>query len=375
MDFNVSIDEHGNVTDDARIRAALPTVKYLLEKHAIVILMSHFGRPDGKPVQKYRMEKVAESLGRLLGKKVKKASDCIGKEVTDTVSHMKGGEIVLLENLRFHAEEEKNDATFAKQLAALGDVYINDAFGASHRAHASVAAITQFLPSYAGLLLEKEVNTLTKALENPKKPLIAIIGGAKVSDKLALIKNLSKKSSAILLGGAMVFTIYRAMGLETGKSKVEEDKVAMAKELLGCNLTLPVDFVAAGTFSNDAPTSIVRFNGMPKELMCLDIGPETVKRFVKEVARAKTVIWNGPMGVFEFETFEQGTRAIAEAVAKSGAETIVGGGDTIAALKKFGMLEQFSFVSTGGGAMLELLEGKKLPAVAALEEAAARMKQ
>ncbi len=367
VDFNVPVDDKGNIVEDDRIAAAIPTIKFLVEKNCKVILMSHLGRPEGKVVEGLRMDGVAKRLSQLLGKDVKKLDDCVGSEVEAAVREMKNRDVVLLENLRFHAEEEVNDGDFAKSLASLAEIYVNDAFAASHRAHTSVVGIVGFLPSYAGLLLEREVRELGSLLEKPARPFIAVLGGAKVSDKIMLISNLLKRADRILLAGAMAFTFLKAEGCKVGRSKVENDFLSDARKLLESKrLVLPVDIVAADRFDNEAKTKTVAAGSIPDGWLGLDIGPETLKAFSKETSAAKTILWNGPAGVFELEKFSEGTRKLAGIISESKAASIVGGGDTIAAVKKFGLQGRFSYVSTGGGAMLEFLEGKKLPAIAAL---------
>ncbi len=366
-DFNVSI-ENGIVVEDSRIRLTMPTINFLLKaKASKIILMSHLGRPDGKILEELRMEPVAQRLQKLLKKEVVKLDDCIN--VKKQVENSKA-QIILLENLRFYPEEEENDFSFAKKLAEPADLYVNDAFGASHRAHASVAAITKYLPSYAGLLLESELNELS-SLFRPKRPFVVVLGGAKVSDKVGLIENLSKIADKILIGGAMDFTFLRAKGLKTGMSKVEDDRIAFAKKILNSKLAskimLPVDFIVADRIGPKAKTQVVSADNIPDGWIGLDIGPETVKMFAREISFAKTIVWNGPLGYSEIGRFGTGTKKMGEAIAKSRAKTVVGGGDTLAAIEKY-RLRGFSHVSTGGGAMLEFLEGRKLPAVAALEK-------
>ncbi|MFB2970091.1 phosphoglycerate kinase [Aerosakkonema sp. BLCC-F183] len=377
-DFNVPVDEAGNITDDTRIRAALPTIQDLTGKGAKVILSSHFGRPKGVD-EKQRLTPVAKRLSELLGKEVKKPSDCIGDEVAATVAEMENGDVILLENVRFHKEEEKNDPEFAKQLAANADLYVNDAFGTAHRAHASTEGVTKYLkPSVAGYLIEKELQYLQSAIENPQRPLAAIIGGSKVSSKIGVIETLLEKCDKLIIGGGMIFTFYKARGLSVGKSLVEEDKLELAKTLeakakeRGVQLLLPTDVVVADKFAADAESQTVSIENIPDGWMGLDIGPDSVKVFQDALADCKTVIWNGPMGVFEFDKFAVGTEAIAHSLAdltKKGAVTIIGGGDSVAAVEKVGVADQMSHISTGGGASLELLEGKVLPGIAALDEA------
>jgi phosphoglycerate kinase len=377
-DFNVPLDDAGNITDDTRIRAALPTIQDLTSKGAKVILSSHFGRPKGVD-EKYRLTPVAKRLSELLGQEVAKPSDCIGDEVAAAVAAMQNGQVLLLENVRFHKEEEKNDPEFAKQLAANADLYVNDAFGTAHRAHASTEGVTKYLsPSVAGYLIEKELQYLQNAIENPKRPLAAIIGGSKVSSKIGVIETLLEKCDKLLLGGGMIFTFYKARGLSVGKSLVEEDKLELAKSLdakakeRGVQLLLPTDVVVADNFSADANAQTVSIEAIPDGWMGLDIGPESVKMFQAALADCKSVLWNGPMGVFEFDKFAVGTEAIARTLAdltKTGTDTIIGGGDSVAAVEKVGVADQMSHISTGGGASLELLEGKVLPGIAALDEA------
>ncbi|MBW4522435.1 MAG: phosphoglycerate kinase [Scytolyngbya sp. HA4215-MV1] len=383
-DFNVPLDEQGNITDDTRIRAALPTIQELTSKGAKVILTSHFGRPKGddfasRVSDKFRLTPVAARLSELLGKTVAKPSDCIGAEVEAAVAAMQDGDVILLENVRFHKEEEKNDPEFAKQLASVADLYVNDAFGTAHRAHASTEGVTHYLsPSVAGFLIEKELKYLQAAIENPQRPLAAIIGGSKVSSKIGVIETLLDKVDKLLIGGGMIFTFYKARGLNVGKSLVEEDKLELAKTLevkakeKGVELLLPTDVVVADAFSADANTQTVSINDIPDGWMGLDIGPDSVKVFQDALASCKSVIWNGPMGVFEIDKFAVGTEAIAHTLAgltATGATTIIGGGDSVAAVEKVGVADKMSHISTGGGASLELLEGKELPGIAALNDA------
>ncbi|MEG3908558.1 phosphoglycerate kinase [Microcoleus sp. w1-18aA5] len=376
-DFNVPLD-NGNITDDTRIRAALPTIQDLASKGAKVILCSHFGRPKGV-TEKLRLTPVAKRLSELLGKEVKKTDDCIGDEVAATVAGMQDGDVLLLENVRFYPEEEANDPEFAKKLASVADLYVNDAFGTAHRAHASTEGVTKYLsPSVAGFLMEKELQYLGSAIDNPQRPLAAIIGGSKVSSKIGVIEKLLEKCDKLLLGGGMVFTFYKARGLNVGKSLVEEDKLELAKSLeakakeRGVTFLLPTDVVVADKFAADANTQTVPVESIPDGWMGLDIGPDSVKTFQDALADCKTVIWNGPMGVFEMEKFAVGTEGIAHSLAgltKTGTTTIIGGGDSVAAVEQLNLGEQMSHISTGGGASLELLEGKELPGVAALDEA------
>ncbi|AFZ32992.1 phosphoglycerate kinase [Gloeocapsa sp. PCC 7428] len=378
VDFNVPLDDQGNITDDTRIRAALPTIQDLMQKGAKVILASHFGRPKGVD-DKLRLTPVAKRLSELLGQEVIKCDDCIGDEVASKVSGMQNGQVLLLENVRFHKEEEKNDPEFAKQLAANADVYVNDAFGTAHRAHASTEGVTHYLsPSVAGYLIEKELQYLQSAIENPQRPLAAIIGGSKVSSKIGVIETLLEKCDKLILGGGMIFTFYKARGLNVGKSLVEDDKLELAKSLeakakeRGVQMLLPTDVVVADKFAADANAETVSVENIPDDGMGLDVGPDSVKMFQDALAECKSVIWNGPMGVFEFDKFAVGTEAIARTLAdltKQGVTTIIGGGDSVAAVEKVGVADQMSHISTGGGASLELLEGKELPGIAALDEA------
>jgi phosphoglycerate kinase len=377
-DFNVPVDDAGNITDDTRIRAALPTIKDLTSKGAKVILSSHFGRPKGVD-EKLRLTPVAKRLSELLGQTVVKCDDCIGDVVASQIAAMANGQVALLENVRFYPEEEKNDPEFAKKLAANADLYVNDAFGTAHRAHASTEGVTKYLsPSVAGYLIEKELEYLQNAIESPKAPLAAIVGGSKVSSKIGVIETLLDKCDKLFLGGGMIFTFYKARGLNVGKSLVEEDKLELARTLeakakeKGVQLLLPTDVVVADSFSPDANSQIVDINHIPDGWMGLDIGPDSLKVFQAALADCKTVIWNGPMGVFEFPKFAAGTEGIAHTLAeisKTGAITIIGGGDSVAAVEKVGLADQMSHISTGGGASLELLEGKVLPGIAALDDA------
>ncbi len=377
-DFNVPVDDAGNITDDTRIRAALPTINDLTGKGAKVILCSHFGRPKGVD-EKLRLTPVAKRLSELLGQEVVKCDDCIGDEVAGKIGAMTNGQVALLENVRFYPEEEKNDPEFAKKLAANADLYVNDAFGTAHRAHASTEGVTKYLsPSVAGYLIEKELEYLQNAIEKPQAPLAAIVGGSKVSSKIGVIETLLDKCDKLFLGGGMIFTFYKARGLNVGKSLVEDDKLELARALeakakeKGVQLLLPTDVVVADNFSPDANSQIVDINNIPDGWMGLDIGPDSLKVFQAALADCKTVIWNGPMGVFEFDKFAAGTEGIAHTLAdisKTGAITIIGGGDSVAAVEKVGLAEQMSHISTGGGASLELLEGKVLPGIAALDEA------
>ena len=374
VDFNVPLDEKKEITDDKRIVESLPTIKKILDSGGKAILMSHLGRPKGKTPD-LSLLPVAKRLEKLLGKPVRFVNDCIGPEVEKAVNGLKYGECLLLENLRFYAEEEKNDPEFAKKLAKWGDVYVNDAFGTAHRAHASTEGVTKYFKECAaGYLMQKELKYLGMALSDPKRPFAALLGGAKVSGKIDVIKNLMNKVDSILIGGGMAFTFYKAMGMEVGGSLVEEDKVGLAKEILSkakVELNLPLDFVVAKEPKEDAETKVVDKDKIPKGWKGLDIGPKTIELFSKKLQNAKTVVWNGPMGVFEVDEFANGTEKIAKTLAeitKKGAITIVGGGDTAAAVAKANLEDQMSHISTGGGASLEFLEGKVLPGVAALSD-------
>lgn len=376
VDFNVPLDD-GNITDDTRIRAALPTINDLTGKGAKVILCSHFGRPKGV-TEALRLTPVAKRLSELLGQTVIKCDDCIGEEVAAQVGAMTNGQVALLENVRFYPEEEKNDPEFAKKLASVADLYVNDAFGTAHRAHASTEGVTHYLsPSVAGFLIEKELQYLEGAISEPKRPLVAIIGGSKVSSKIGVIETLLDKCDKLLLGGGMIFTFYKARGLKVGKSLVEDDKLELARTLeakakeRGVSLLLPTDVVVADTFAPDANSQVVSIENIPDGWMGLDIGPDAVKTFQDALVGCQTVIWNGPMGVFEFDKFAVGTEAIARSLSqltKQGACTIIGGGDSVAAVEKLNLASEMSHISTGGGASLELLEGKILPGIAALDD-------
>ena len=374
VDYNVPMDKAGNITDDTRISATLPTLRYLLEQGASLILGAHFGRPKNGPAPEFSLAQVATHLSSLLGKEVKFAADCVGPVAEAAAQALQPGEVLMLENLRFHSEEEKNDPLFAKGLAALADIAVNDAFGVSHRAHASVEGITKFLPAVAGFLMEKELDFLGRAVTNPERPYVAIIGGAKVSDKIGVIANLLTKVDALLIGGGMANTFIAAQGFSVGKSLVEPDKIPLAKDLIaqaktsGVKLLLPSDVVVAEKFAADAANRVVAVDAIGPEEMALDIGPASSAAFAEALANAKTIVWNGPMGVFEMDAFAKGTEFVAQAVAHSQAVSIVGGGDSVAALEKVGLADQITHISTGGGASLEFLEGKVLPGVAALAD-------
>lgn len=380
VDFNVPLNESGQITDDTRIRAAIPTIKYLINNSAKVILAAHFGRPKGKVNEKMRLTPVAARLSDILEQKVNLTESCIGEESLAKSNSLNNGDVLLLENVRFYEEEEKNDLDFAKNLASHADMYVNDAFGAAHRAHASTQGVTQFLePAVAGFLLEKELKYLQGAIDAPKRPLAAIVGGSKVSSKIGVLDSLLDKCDKIIIGGGMIFTFYKARGLDVGKSLVEEDKLELARNLeakaktKGVELLLPSDVLLANEFSPDAESKVSQIDSISGDWMGLDIGPQSIKVFQNALAECKTIIWNGPMGVFEFDKFAEGTNAIATTLADlssfSEVCTIIGGGDSVAAVEKAGLAEKMSHISTGGGASLELLEGKTLPGVAALKDA------
>lgn len=374
-DFNVP-QKDGVITDDNRITAALPTIEYLMAQKAKVILMSHLGRPKGEPKMEYTLQPVAKRLAELLGKDVKFKScpTVVCDEVKDMAMSLGEGEVMLLENVRFRKEETENGADFAKELASLGEVFVQEAFGTAHRAHASTAGVADYLPAVSGFLIEKEVKFLGGAVEEPARPFIAIMGGAKVGDKIPVIENLLKKVDALLIGGGMSYTFFKAMGREIGTSILDEENIGLAQDLLkkaetlGVKILLPVDVVCAKEFANDSPSVMVDWEQIPTDMMGLDIGPKTVALYAKTLRAAKTVVWNGPMGVFEMPNFAQGTRAIAELLAESDAVTVIGGGDSAAATEQFGLADKMTHISTGGGASLEFLEGKVLPGIAVIED-------
>lgn len=375
VDYNVPLDAQGNVSDDKRITASLPTINYLLEQGARIILCSHLGRPKGEVKKEFSLAPVAKRLKELLPNvNIYFASDCIGEEAQQKAAALKDGEILLLENLRFHKEEEKNDPEFAKKLASLAEIYVSDAFGTVHRAHASTAGVAAYLPAVAGFLIGKELSIMGGALENPERPFVAILGGAKVADKIGVITNLLNKCDTLLIGGGMAYTFFKAMGYEIGDSLLDAESIDLAKQLMetakqkGVKLLLPVDTVVAKAFAADAEHMTVASNAIPAGWQGLDIGEKTRELFAAEIKNAKTVIWNGPMGVFEFPEFAKGTEAVAKACAECGGTTIIGGGDSASAVKKLGYADKMTHISTGGGASLEFLEGKVLPGVAALND-------
>ncbi len=372
-DFNVPQDENGEITSDKRIVASLPTIEYLLKNGAAVILCSHLGRPKGEFNMKYSLAPVAKRLSELLGRPVAMAKDVVGEDAKARAAALKPGEVLLLENVRFHKEEEKNDPAYAKELASMAEIYVNDAFGTSHRAHASTAGVANYLPAVCGYLIKKEIGIMGEALENPKRPFVAILGGSKVSDKIGVINNLLEKVDTLIIGGGMAYTFVKAQGGKIGSSLCEEDKLDYAREMIakakekGVQLLIPTDTVIADHFAADAKSDVVACNEIPDGWMGLDIGPKSVEAFAAAIRGAGTVIWNGPMGVFEFERFAEGTKAVAAAIADSGAISIIGGGDSASAVKKLGFDKKMTHISTGGGASLEFLEGLELPGIACLE--------
>jgi len=369
VDFNVPIED-GRIVDDTRIREALPTIQNLVERSARVILITHLGRPDGQVDDAYRTTPLAQRLGELMGRPVRHLEDCVGPSVQSAVMAMRDGEIVMLENVRFHPGETTNDAVFAKQLAALGELYVNDAFGTAHRAHASTVGIAQYLPAVAGLLMEREITTLGRIMTDPPHPLVAIIGGSKISTKIGVLRSLLQRVDRLCIGGAMACTFLKAKGLEMGRSLVEDDQLEVARSLLssGATLVLPLDAVVAREATSGVPVKTVPVDAVPADMKVLDVGPMTVERFLQTCDGAATVVWNGPLGVYEVPPFDHGTDALAQGLAGSDAQTIIGGGDLVAALQKQHLAERMSFVSTGGGATLEFLEGKILPGIAVLRD-------
>jgi phosphoglycerate kinase len=373
-DFNVPLDADGNITDENRIVGALPTIEYLIKNNAKVILCSHMGRPKGEFNMKYSLAPVAKRLSEKLGKEVKLAKDVIGDSAKELVAGLKDGDVILLENVRFHAEEEKNDPAFAKALSEFADIFVNDAFGTAHRAHASTAGVADYLPAVSGYLIKKEIDFMGKALSNPDRPFVAILGGAKVKDKIGVINNLLEKVDAIVIGGGMAYTFIKAMGGSIGKSLLDEERLDYCKEILakakdkGVKLLLPVDNVVADDFSNDANFKVVDSMAIPDDFQGMDIGPKSIEQFKETILAAKTIVWNGPMGVFEMPNFAKGTIAVAQMVADADATTIIGGGDSAAAVEQLGFADKMSHISTGGGASLEFLEGLELPGIACLED-------
>ena len=373
-DFNVPMDENKNITDNRRIVSALPTIKYLLEQNCKVVLCSHLGRPKGEFKPEYSLKPVAQELSRLLGKEVIMANDVIGNDAKEKVQNLKNGEVLLLENVRFHREETDNEPNFAKELASFGEVFVNDAFGTAHRAHASTEGASHYLPAVSGFLIEKELKFLGNALENPERPLVSILGGSKVSDKIGVIDSLLEKVDVLLIGGGMAYTFYKALGYSVGNSICEDDKIELAKELMetakakNVKMLLPIDNKLGKEFSNDTETLIVDRESIPEGWEGLDIGPKTIELYSEELKKAKTIIWNGTVGVAEFDLFATGTNELAKVISETDAITIIGGGDTAAAVQKAGVADKMTHVSTGGGASLEFLEGKKLPGIEALQD-------
>jgi phosphoglycerate kinase len=375
VDFNVPLDEEGGVKDDTRIRAALPTLRYLLDRGASLVVMSHLGRPKGQVVETMRLSSVARRLGELLGTGVLKLDQVVGAEVEKACAGLKPGEVVLLENLRFEPGETSNDPEFAASLARLGDIYVDDAFGAAHRAHASVVGVAELLPAVAGFLMDKELRALNGLLQDPARPFMAVLGGSKVSDKLKLLSNFQEVVDNLIIGGGMCFTIMKSRGMEIGKSLCEDELLQEVEEVMSragekrAEILLPDDLVVAAEFKADAESRVVEAAAIPPGWMGLDIGPRTIEKYASTIGTAKTIFWNGPMGVFEWDRFQRGTREVGKAIAASAAVTVAGGGDTIAAIKKYGLEDAFTHISTGGGASMEFLEGKALPGVAVLEDA------
>jgi len=373
-DFNVPQDENGNITDNRRIVSALDTIKYLLENNAKVILCSHLGRPKGEVKPEFSLKPIAEELSKLLGKEVKLAKDVIGEDAQNLVNNLSEGEVILLENVRFHREETDNDPEFSKKLASFAEIFVNDAFGTAHRAHASTAGVADYLPAVSGFLIEKELNFMGDALNNPQRPFMAILGGRKVSDKIGVIEALLEKVDTLMIGGAMAYTFFKAMGYNVGNSICELDKLDLAKELMekakqkGVKFMLPVDTRVGKEFKADTESKVVKYNEIPDEWEGFDIGDETIKMYIEELSKAKTVVWNGPVGLFEFDQFAVGTNSLAKALGDLDAVTIIGGGDSAAAIEKLGIADKFSHISTGGGASLEFLEGKKLPGIECLQD-------
>jgi 3-phosphoglycerate kinase len=374
VDFNVPLDKQQNITDDNRIRAALPTINYILENNAKLILMSHLGRPKGEVKPEYSLKPAAEALSRLIGKPVKMLGDCVGEEVRDAVSRMSGGDVVMLENLRFHKQETDNDQAFSKELASFGDVFVNDAFGTCHRAHASTEGVTHYLESVSGLLVEKEIEYFQKVITNPDKPFVFLLGGAKVADKIPVIENMMDKANTIIIGGAMAYTFMKVKNIDIGSSRVEQEMIDTAIAILqkaktkGVEIVLPIDHVVTDNIEAASNIKITDGESIDKSFMGVDIGPKSINLFMEEIKTAKTIVWNGPVGIFENDRFAGGTKALAYAIAESDAVSVIGGGDTAAAVAKFNVADKMSHISTGGGASLEYLEGKALPGVAALAD-------